>query len=70
MLAECAGDGVPEALLASAARWADRERITVTAIIEEKGQAELAQALTQFGFERKSGRTIWRLIIDTAATKS
>ncbi|MFJ6756244.1 GNAT family N-acetyltransferase [Streptomyces sp. NPDC091273] len=70
LLAECAGDGVPEALLASAARWADRERITVTAIIEEKGQAELAKALARFGFDRKSGRTIWRLTIDTAAAQS
>ncbi|MFC8256560.1 GNAT family N-acetyltransferase [Streptomyces sp. NPDC057291] len=69
-LAECAGDGVPEALLASAAGWADGERITVTAIVEEKGQVELAEALPRFGFERKDGRTIWRLTVDTASAQS
>ncbi|MER5808531.1 GNAT family N-acetyltransferase [Streptomyces sp. NPDC002033] len=65
-LAECAGAGVPDALLAAAARWADREEVTVTAIVEEKGQAELAAALPRAGFDRKDGRTIWRLTLDAA----
>ncbi|MGW0392171.1 GNAT family N-acetyltransferase [Streptomyces sp. NPDC003042] len=69
-LADCAGNDVPEALLAALARWADQEQITVTAIIAAKGQLELAAALPRFGFERMDGRTIWRLAVDTAAPQA
>ncbi|MFD5419019.1 MULTISPECIES: GNAT family N-acetyltransferase [Streptomyces] len=70
VLAEFAGTGVLQALLASAAARADHEGITVTAVIEEKGQPELAEALVRAGFVRESGRTIWRLALGTAAPQA
>ncbi|RKT07731.1 uncharacterized protein YbdZ (MbtH family) [Streptomyces sp. 3211.6] len=70
VLAECAGTGVLQALLAAAAGRADREGLTVTSVVEEKGQPELAEALVRAGFVRESGRTIWRLTLDTAAPQA
>ncbi|MFC4147953.1 GNAT family N-acetyltransferase [Micromonospora mangrovi] len=65
VLAEAAGRGVPAALLATAARLADEAgAASVTAVAEEDGQRELAEALPGAGFLPVAGRTIWFADVD------
>ena len=67
VLAEQAGTGVAQALLEALAVWARQEKRTVNAVVEEKGQAEVAAALPGAGFTRQGGRSIWHLDISPAA---
>lgn len=66
VLEKAADQGVPAALLAEAARMADRSRTALMVFAEEDGQRELAAVLADYGFSKVAGRTIWRADVDPA----
>jgi RimJ/RimL family protein N-acetyltransferase len=66
VLEETAGQGVPAALLAAAARLADESGAALMAVAEVDGQRELAAVMRDYGFRKVAGRTIWCLDVDSA----